>query len=198
MCKDAQLSVHSNMLKNRNVSNIKQLIFGMPVAFISGTRGILELSSPTQLKKNQILNMPIQIKYVDEGIGVEFIGLGVVTGADIIAANKEIYRNENFHRQRYQIVDRTYCTKYEVSHKEIIIIAEQDKAAAITNPNIVIALISTSPLQYGISRMYQAYVGDEGFLTEVFQDRKSAEKWIEEQLITRLPDIRGRGIKDRE
>lgn len=142
--------------------------------------------------------MPIQIKYIDEGIGVEFIGSGVVTGADIIAANKEIYRNENFHRQRYQLVDRTKCTKYEVSHKEIIIIAKQDKVASRINPNIIIALISTSPLQYGISRMYQAYIGDDGFLTEVFQDRKSAEKWIEEQLITRLLDIRGRGIRDRE
>jgi hypothetical protein len=126
--------------------------------------------------------MPIQIKYIDDGIGVEFIGSGVVTGADIIAANKEIYRNENFSKQRYQIVDRTKCTNYHVSHKEIITIAEQDKVAAKTNPNIIIAFISTSPLQYGISRMYQAYVGDEGFLTEVFRDRKSAEKWIEEQL----------------
>jgi hypothetical protein len=134
------------------------------------------------LEKNQILKMPIQIKYIDGGIGVEFIGSGVVTGADIIAANKEIYRNENFSKQRYQIIDRTECTKYEVSHKEIIIIAEQDKVAAKTNPNIIIAFISTSPLQYGISRMYQAYVGDEGFLTEVFRDRKNAEKWIEEQL----------------
>ena len=126
--------------------------------------------------------MPIQIKYIDGGIGVEFIGSGVVTGADIIAANKEIYRNENFSKQRYQIIDRTECTKYEVSHKEIIIIAEQDKVAAKTNPNIIIAFISTSPLQYGISRMYQSYVGDEGFLTEVFRDRKSAKRWIEEQL----------------
>ena len=130
--------------------------------------------------------MTIQIKYIDGGIGVEIIGSGVVTGADIIAANKEIYRNENFYRQRYQIVDRTKCTKYEVSHKEIIIVAEQDKVAAKTNPNIIIAFISTSPLQYGISRMYQAYVGDEGFLTEVFRDRKSAEKWIKEQLKKQL------------
>jgi len=133
--------------------------------------------------------MPIQIKYIDGGIGVEFIGSGLVTGADIIAANKEIYRNENFSKQRYKIVDRTNCTKYQASKEDIIIIAEQDKVAAKTNPNIIIAFISTSPLQYGISRMYQAYVGNDGFLTEVFRDRKSADKWIEEQLKTQLPDI---------
>ncbi len=125
--------------------------------------------------------MPIEIKYIDGGIGIEFIGSGVVTGADIIAANKEIYRNENFSRQRYQIVDRTNCTEYRVSNEEIRIIAEQDKAASKTNPNIIVSLISTTDLQYGISRMYQAYVGDSGFLTEIFRDRKSAEEWIEEQ-----------------
>ena len=126
--------------------------------------------------------MPIQIKYINGGIGVEFIGSGLVTGADVIAANKEIYRNENFSRQRYQIVDRTNCTKYQISNKEIRIIAEQDKAAAKTNPNVIIAFISISDLQYGISRMYQSYVGDNGFLTEIFRDRKSAEEWIKHQL----------------
>jgi hypothetical protein len=127
--------------------------------------------------------MPIQIKYRDGSIGVEFIGSGVVTGTDIIEANKEIYSNKNFSKQRYKIVDRTHCTEYHVSTEEIRIIAEQDKAAAKTNPNIIIALISTTDLQYGISRMYQAYVRDIGFLTEVFRDRKSAEEWVERQLI---------------
>ena len=126
--------------------------------------------------------MPIQIKYIDGGFGVEFIGSGVVTGADIIEANKEIYSNENFSKQRYQIVDRTNCIEFLVTTEEIQKIAEQDKAAAKTNPNIIIALISTTDLQYGLSRMYEAYVGDSGFLTEVFRDRKSAEEWIENRL----------------
>lgn len=156
----------------------------MPVAFINRVR-----ARGSDEKEHWVnLKMPIQIIYIDEGIGVEFIASGVVTGADIIAANKEIYRNENFSKQRYQIVDRTKCTKFDVSHEEIMIIAEQDKIAAKTNPNIIIALISVSPLQYGISRMYQAYVGDEGFLTEVFRDRNSAEKWLEEQLKKPIED----------
>ena len=126
--------------------------------------------------------MPIQIKYIEGGFGVEFIGSGVVTGADIIKANKEIYSNEKFSRQRYQIIDRTNCKEFQVSNEEIRIIAEQDKAAAKINPNIIIALISITDLQYGISRVYRALVGDSGFLTEVFRDRKNAEEWLEKQL----------------
>ena len=126
--------------------------------------------------------MTIQIKYTHDWVGVEFICSGVVTGADIIGANKEIYSNENFLRQRYQIVDRTNCTEYRVSNEEMRIIAEQDIAAAKINPNIIIALIATTDLQFGMSRVYHALVGDRGFLTEIFRDRKSAKEWIENQL----------------
>ncbi|UCD31295.1 MAG: hypothetical protein JSW04_12000 [Desulfobacterales bacterium] len=126
--------------------------------------------------------MPIQIKYIDDGIGVEFIGSGVVTGADIIAANKEIYSSKNFLRQKYQIIDRTKITDFRVSNEEIRIVADQDIAAASVNPNVIIALIATTDLQFGISRMYQAYVEDSGFLTEIFRDRNSAVEWITNQL----------------
>ncbi len=127
--------------------------------------------------------MPIQIKYINGGFGVEYCGSGVLAGTDIIEANKEIYGNESFSRQRYQIVDRTNCEEFRVSNDEIRIIAEQDKAAAKISPNIIIALISTSDLQYGISRMYQAHVGENCFMTEISRDSESAEEWIKKQLI---------------
>ena len=87
------------------------------IEYVSFVR-ILGSSSPTKLEKNQILKMPIQIKYIDGGIGVEFIGSGVVTGTDIIAANKEIYRNENFPKHRYQYNSRTRqsCRKNKSQH----------------------------------------------------------------------------------
>ena len=133
--------------------------------------------------------MPIQIRYIDGGVGVEYIGSGVLTGADIIEANRKIYRNENFSKQRYQIVDRSNCTEFRVSSEEIQKIAEQDKAAAKINPNFIVALISTTDLQYGLSRMYEAYTGVGGFSTEVFRDRKSAEEWIENRV--KKPDNAG-------
>jgi hypothetical protein len=126
--------------------------------------------------------MPIQLNYLDGGFGVEFICTGIVTGPDIIEANKIIYSNENFTIQKYQIIDRTNCSRYEVSNEEMKIIVEQDIAATKINPNIIVALISSSDLQYGMSRVYHALVGDNGFLTEVFRDRKTAEEWIEKKI----------------
>lgn len=126
--------------------------------------------------------MPIQIKYRADKIGIEFIASDVVTGKDVIEANNKIYNSENFSKQKYKIADRTKCTDYQVNSEEVRLIAEQDKTAAKINPNLLIALVSRSDLQYGMSRMYQAYGNESGFLIEIFQDRKSAEEWIEKQL----------------
>lgn len=134
--------------------------------------------------------MPTQIKYIDGGIGVEYISSGVVTGADIIAANRAVYENENFRKQKYQLVDRTNCTEFNVSYEEMRIIALQDKAAAGVNPNIIIALVAITDMQYGMSRVYETYVGDGGFSTAIFRDRKSAEEWIANQLNKSNKDIK--------
>ena len=126
--------------------------------------------------------MPVQINYIQDGIGIEFISSGIVTGKEIIEANKKIYNRENLLRLRYKIVDRTTCTEYRVSTEEVQIIANQDTEAAKINPNIIIALVSTTALQYGVSRMWEAYVNGAGFQTGIFEDRKAADTWVRERL----------------
>lgn len=126
--------------------------------------------------------MPLEIIYKDNGQGVIFLLTGTVTGAEVIKANQEIYRSDRIRQQRYQIIDRVQCTEYRVNGEEIRIIAGQDLAAAAINPHIVVALISVTTLQFGMSRMYDSLVGEHGFKTEIFHDRTSAEQWIKQQL----------------
>jgi hypothetical protein len=126
--------------------------------------------------------MAIQVNYIDNGMGIEIIASGVVTGEDIIEAHKKIYNEVNLKKQKYQIVDRSHCKEYKVSPEQIRSIAELDKAASKTNPDIMIALIAPTAHQFGMSRMWQAYIEESHFLTKVFNDRRSADIWIEEQL----------------
>lgn len=127
--------------------------------------------------------MPIKINYLNNGAGVEFLFSGVVTGAEIIGANKKIYSTtEKILKQKYQIIDRTQCTEYCINAEEIKIIAEQDKAAAKHNPNIMMVFVATNAQQFGASRMWQEYVGESSFLTKIFRNRKSADKWLKQQL----------------
>lgn len=122
--------------------------------------------------------MPIQINYLDKGTGIEIIASGIVTGEQIINANKEIYNEENLYKQRYQIIDRSHCSKYEVFAEEIEAIAEIDNQASEKNPNIIIALVSTTSIQYGMTEMWRAYLKNDLFVTRNFSDRESANKWI--------------------
>jgi hypothetical protein len=126
--------------------------------------------------------MTIQINYLDNGIGIEIIASGIVTGEEIIEAHKEIYNEENINKQKYQIVDRTHCTEYQVFANEIEEISEIDNDAEKINPNIIIALVSPTTLQFGMTRMWQAYLNEDHFVTKIFQDRKSADEWIKTQL----------------
>jgi hypothetical protein len=126
--------------------------------------------------------MAIKIQYIDDGVGIEIIASGIVTGEEIIEAHKEIYSEKNLKKQKYQIIDRSHCKDYQVSSPEVQRIADIDKTAAKINPNIIMALISPTAVQFGMSRMWQAFIGESPFVSQVFRDRKSAELWIEEQL----------------
>ena len=128
--------------------------------------------------------MTIQVNYLENGIGIELIASGIVTGEEVIEAHKEVYNEENFKKQKYKIVDRTDCTKYQVYPEDIEKIAEMDDEASRINPNLIIAVISTTSLQHGMTRMWQAYMKNNVFITKNFLDRISADNWINSYIET--------------
>ena len=128
--------------------------------------------------------MTIQVNYLENGIGIEIIASGIVTGEEVIEAHKEIYNEENFKKQKYKIVDRTDCTKYQVYSEDIEKIAEMDDEASRINPNLIIAVISTTSLQHGMTRMWQAYMKHNVFIAKNFPDRISADNWINSYIET--------------
>ena len=126
--------------------------------------------------------MAIQINHLDNGIGIEILASGIVTGEEIIKAQEEIYNEENLQKQKYQIIDRTHCTEYQVSSEDIERISDIDNRASEVNSYIIIAVVSSTPLQYGMTRMWQAYIKEDRFMTKIFVDRKNADEWIKLQL----------------
>jgi hypothetical protein len=126
--------------------------------------------------------MPIEIKYTEDNLGINFYAVGEVTGNHIIEGMKEIFQSEKFVNLKYWIADRSRCTKYDVSSDDVKLIADLDKEAAKINPDLLMILISDTELQYGMSRMYEIYSADSGFKTSVFKDRYKAEDWLKKEL----------------
>ena len=54
--------------------------------------------------------MPVKTNFLEEGVGVEFVAFDVLTGAEIIEANKNLYTEENLRRLKYKILDRSEST----------------------------------------------------------------------------------------
>ena len=122
--------------------------------------------------------MGIKVTILEDGRGVEVLAEGVVSGQQIIDAHREIYDERYLHRQRYQIVDKSACTEYRVNADDIEAIADLDRQASLINPNIRIAVIESSVLQFSLTELWQAHLADSKFLTRSFGDRESAMRWL--------------------
>ena len=123
--------------------------------------------------------MPIQIHALDDGKGVEVLATGVVTGQEVLAANREVYVRDTLEKLRYKLIDRTHCTHYAVTPLEMKIVAMQDVQASKINADLVIVLVTRGKLQYGMTRMWQLLSEKSGFRTKIFKDRESADAWLD-------------------
>ena len=122
--------------------------------------------------------MPLVISYPNDGEGIEVCAFGDINPKEILEAYKEIYSEENINNRRYFLIDRSECYEQSMSNEGIQKIAALDKYALDVNPNLVIAHIAPTDFQYGLSRIWQAYIGEDQLSIEIFRDRKSAEAWI--------------------
>lgn len=125
--------------------------------------------------------MPVEINIIDNGMGIEFISSGVVTGKEIIEANRKIYNQEHLERLKYKIVDRSDCTDYQVTSHDIEVIADQDMMASEINKDITVLLVAPTELQFGMTRMWQTLSDESGFESIIFKDRPSANKYLKEK-----------------
>lgn len=69
--------------------------------------------------------MPIEIKYIDSGPGVLFLGKGKITGEDIICSNRQNFSSEEIMlNNKYGLTDYSDVTEFVVSNSEIETIDE--------------------------------------------------------------------------
>jgi len=126
--------------------------------------------------------MPVEIKYFNDGYGIELVGKGVVTGQEIYDANIIVYSGDTLLRQKYQIINFANVEKLDVSQEEAVKLANQDIEASRTNPNIVIAVVAALNHAFGLGRMWEALVNKSDFETMVFRRREEAVAWINKKI----------------
>jgi len=124
----------------------------------------------------------MKIKYIDDGIGIELTILGDATLEKILKAAEEVYSEEYITKQKYQIIDFTKCTSFQLSSDDMRTIVEVDLETSKSNPDIIIAIIAPQDIAFGMSRVYEAYADETGFRINVFRNKEESQLWIQNQL----------------
>ena len=128
--------------------------------------------------------MPIDIKFLHEGVGILYLCHGTVTGKDFIEANKQILAfNEHLKLVRYGLIDETALDDIQMSESEMLMITAQDKKiASLVPPGAVVAVIAKGDFAFGPAHIWQSFIEHTGWETMTFRTRWQAESWIKEKV----------------
>lgn len=125
--------------------------------------------------------MPITVELREDG-GILVTGSGRVTGAELIEVEKQMYKTEAATKNiAYRLCDFTKLENLDISADEMRIVARLDSEASALNPKMLIAVAGDSDVVYGMARMWQAYVDENGDRNQVFRTMESATQWLREQ-----------------
>ena len=123
--------------------------------------------------------MAIDLKFNDDRTGVEAIASTQVTKSDFMGACSEAFNNTNVVTQKYQILDFSQCTDFELSSDDINSLSQLAINASKINPNVIMAIVAPTDLVFGMSRVYEVYAEESGFKIKVFRNKSEAESWVE-------------------
>ena len=104
---------------------------------------------------------------------------GIVTGNEIEQLTVEIFGDSQFDNLRYLILDFLNIDDFIMSNEELESVAAQDMAAAITNPYIKIAIITTHPRAIELANMFGHMFGGHPWEISVHGNIEEARRWCQ-------------------
>jgi len=100
-----------------------------------------------------------------------------ISDDEVLKSNLSIQGDERFDCIKYVINDFTKMTDFEISDTGIHKIAAIDNVAAISNPNIKIAIVSTHEVFLSWVSLYVETMKGSPFECQIFDDVDSAYDW---------------------
>jgi hypothetical protein len=110
--------------------------------------------------------------------GIVWTFWGVVTGEELLSSNHEIYGDPRFDALHYQIVDLTGVEQFVVSEDDMIILAATDRAAALSNGSMRVAVAAVDGAIRELSRLYAEASGGSPWRQEMFDTVAEAREWV--------------------
>lgn len=103
-----------------------------------------------------------------------------ITGEEIIESMEDGYSHPSFNSVSYVINDFLNIKNYDITTSNVLAIAEIDKAAAIRNQDIKVAIVATTPTLQVLATLYGDLIDNSLYTSEVFTNVDEARLWISE------------------
>jgi len=123
--------------------------------------------------------MPYSIEW--ERAGVTWVYWGVVTGDELLRSNQEIYGSARFDDMTFQVVDLTRVERFDVTPDDMTVVAASDRAAALTNPNVRVAVAASDETVRRLSGLYAEVSKGSPWEQMVFDTVGEAQAWARRQ-----------------
>jgi len=108
---------------------------------------------------------------------------GVVAGADLIAANMEVFSHKYDDGLLFQLLDFSNADELRVLPGEIRTLAEMDRGRVKDTGQFACVVAPTSTL-FGFSRQWSIQAEEDGFQTHVARSMDEAIAWFESKGIS--------------
>lgn len=102
-----------------------------------------------------------------------------INGKEIIQAVEGVLGHDLFYSIRYVINDLLHVTDHDVKTSDIITLAEMDRAAAIINPDIKVAIVATMPTVKLLASLYGDLMINSPYPVEIFSRLDEARSWVD-------------------
>ena len=125
--------------------------------------------------------MPYQIVYSENPLGVVTTFSGIITDENLIQSCIDRALEEDILKDLIYIMDDfSSVSEFKVTSEGVKKCAEVSVAASMLNNKIIHVAIMPSDLLYGMARMWQAYIDETGWTSNIVRSREDAEQWLQE------------------
>jgi hypothetical protein len=133
--------------------------------------------------------MPYTIERKKNDSGVISTYSGKVTDAEFqqcmkekFFLSKEILSPKKVGPLRYSISDCSDVSNFDVSVEAVKWVAHLSKTVMKANPTILMAIIAPNNHEFGMGRLWQAYMGSHSERAKIFRTKEQASNWIAQTL----------------
>lgn len=134
--------------------------------------------------------MPYTLEYRETDGGVITTYSGKVTEDEYRQCLKEKFllgeksmSHEKMGAPRYSISDFADVTAFDVSVEAVKYSANLSQTIMKTNETGLMAVVAPNDHEFGMGRLWQAYIGSQGERAKIFRSKEEASSWIAQTLL---------------